>query len=167
MIVRWLFWLGYGWRGKAFATMCGLLGAIVMLSVIIPYNAYTVGHLQVIPDHACELEDVGILTTREWHDTWYQNVEEVHVATQWREVDTGARYPAFNGPTFPNWRNPTGTVKADIRLRVPNTEGTYQLLLAYDIEGSVLLAPRHQDVPGPPQNWIVSRNTLTVEKCNA
>lgn len=163
--MRAIFWLGKGWRGKAFAVLCGVTGIAFLLSVIVPYQPYESKQLEVIPHVACAGDEIGILTTREWRPTWYQNIDYVRVATQWQATDDAARYPAFTGPTFPNFEQPTGTVKADIRLPVPQTPGEYRLLLAYDIEGDILLAPRHQDVPPEPQDWIRSANTLTVKDC--
>jgi hypothetical protein len=165
MLVRLIFWLGLGWRGKTFAALCGLIGVVFFASVLLPYEPYESKRLEVMPTSVCHDANVSILTTREWRDTWYQRIEDVRVSTQWQDVETGARYPAFTGPTVPNWSHPTGTVKADIRLPVPSADGEYVLLLSYDIEGGILLAPRHQEVPPNPDKWLHSVNTLNVRDC--
>lgn len=167
MIVRALFWLGYGWRGRAFAALCGVLGALFMLSVLLPYQPYDGHGIRVKPAALCGDAEAKLLTTREWSRNWHQSVDSVRVSAQWQDVNTDARYPAFNGPTFPTWSHPTGTVTADIRLPVPTAAGEYKLLLAYDIEGRVLLAPRHQNVPPDPTKWMNSTNTLIVKDCTA
>lgn len=161
-MIRLLFWLGYGWRGKAFALTCGMIGFLVVLSVAIPYEPYTPHALEVRPDYACRSAEISIYTTREWRRTWWLHVQHVRVFTQWRDVKTGARFPGFTGPTVPNWDHPTGRVKSDLRVPVPETPAEYELLLAYDIEGGILLAPRHQIVPENPGDWLVSKNTVVV-----
>jgi hypothetical protein len=165
MIVRAMFWLGHGWRGKAFAVVCGIVGLAAMLSVIIPYNPYTSYELRVEPDKVCAPKYVNLITTREWRETWYQNIETAHVASQWRDVKTGAIYPAFNGPSSPTLSQPRGTVKADIKIPVPRAYGTYRLYVQYNIEGGIMLAPRHQDVPADPDEWLTSVNTVVVKAC--
>jgi hypothetical protein len=165
MIVRALFWLGYGWRGKAFAVVCAIIGLSALLSASVPYEPYHPESLRVVPPHACTDEAAKIITTREWRETWYQNIDTVRASAQWRDVNTGAYYPAFNGPTMPEFEHPSGTVTADIRLPVPRAPGEYRLHLQYDIEGGILLAPRHQDVPPDPRDWLTSTNTLKIGAC--
>lgn len=165
MIVRALFWIGYGWRGKAFAIVCGIIGLCAVASAAVPYTPYTSIALEVIPNDTCPVSDVKLKSTRVWRETWYQNIESAHVSGQWQNVRTGALYPAIDAPTSPKLSQPTGTVIADYRIPAPRTPGEYVLLLQYDVTGGVLLAPRHQDVPDDPNDWLHSVNTLTVKAC--
>ncbi len=165
-MIRVLFWLGVGWRGKAFALACIFLGVGALLSTLVPYEPYTPIEIRVAPETSCAGVEVGILHTRKWSENWHQNIETVRVSAQWEHAKTGALYPAIDGATsVPKLDQPTGTVKADLRFPTPEAPGTYTLLMQYDIIGGVLLAPRHQDVPPNPRDWLRSTNTLTVERC--
>jgi hypothetical protein len=165
MIVRFLFWLGIGWRGKAFAAACAVLGVLCVVSAAIPYEPYRPVGFAADPTAVCADDEVGLVATRVWHETWYQSVGTMHLVAQWRDIDTGAYYPAFNGPIRPKLDEPRGTIKSDVRMPVPTAKGEYRLFLQYDIEGGVLVMPRHQDVPADEAEWLTSDNTLTIKDC--
>lgn len=174
-LVRFVFWLGGGkggHRGKVFALVCVLLGLGAIGSVAAPYEPYEPIALRVVPDQICPNAEIEIETTRVWRDSWFHSIGTVEVSGQWRDTASGGLYPAVDGaPTTPDLQHPTGTVRADLKIPTPATPGTYTLLLQYDVSGRVLLAPRDQNIPPDPEDWLESVNTLTVlpataEACN-